>query len=203
MHQILCGHPSEPQIPSDVLFSMYRLRHRVFKEKLQWEVTSVNGMECDHFDALNPVYIVSRQPQGPVEGCWRLLPTTGPYMLSHTFPELLRGEPVPQDTATWELSRFAVDTGSGSDRAQAHLNLVTFDLLRTAFDYAVEQGIRSYVTVTSVAVERLMCSIGLPLRRFGDGKATRIGRVLSVACHIPINAATQRAVHLAAAQQAA
>ena len=44
-----------------------------------------------------------------------------------------------------------------------------------------------FVTVTSVALERLLKRTGLPIRRFGDGKAQRVGKVLTVACWVDIN----------------
>ncbi len=41
-------------------------------------------------------------------GSWRLLPTTGPYMLRDVFPQLLHGVAAPAAADTWEISRFAV-----------------------------------------------------------------------------------------------
>ncbi len=108
-------------------------------------------------------------------------------MLKDTFPQLLRGEAAPQDPAVWELSRFAVQPRDGSSTAQASLNGVTFSMLRAAYDYAVRHHIRSYVTVTSVALERLMIKAGVPIKRFADKKAQRIGKVLTVACWIDID----------------
>ena len=84
---------------------MFRFRHRVFHERLGWEVESRNGLEMDRFDALDPVYMVSENIRKEIDGSWRLLPTTGPYMLKDTFPQLLRGEAAPRDPAVWEISR--------------------------------------------------------------------------------------------------
>ena len=93
------------------LEAMFRLRYEVFHEKLGWEVQVTNGMERDHFDDLPDVtYIMGKGEGGTVDACWRLLPSTGPYMLKDTFPELLHGQPAPQAADVWELSRFAVAT---------------------------------------------------------------------------------------------
>ena len=83
---------------------MYCLRHRVFKERLGWNVTSVEGREQDKYDDLRPVYLLCRNELDEVEGCWRLMPTAGPYLLKDVFGELLYGHPAPQDPETWEIS---------------------------------------------------------------------------------------------------
>lgn len=44
----------------DDLAEMHRLRYRVFKERLGWEVQVSGGMEIDEFDALHPAYAAAR-----------------------------------------------------------------------------------------------------------------------------------------------
>lgn len=179
----------------DLTEKMFRFRHKVFREKLNWEVKSHDGMERDDYDDLNPIYMVSRNSRKEVEGSWRLLPTTGPYMLKDTFPQLLRGEKAPENPAVWEISRFAVSPAANSDRVQAKLNKVTFAMIKGALEFAEENGIRHYVFATSVALERLFKVLGLPVYRFGDRKAQRIGKVLSVACWVDINDQFRRVVY--------
>ncbi|MDZ7811093.1 MAG: acyl-homoserine-lactone synthase [Arhodomonas sp.] len=93
--QILVGRPSEPVFPPPALDGIYRFRHRVFHQRLGWEVSSARGREMDEYDDLDPVYIAYRRSAEEVIGTFRLLPTTGPYMLRDVFPQLLRGEPFP------------------------------------------------------------------------------------------------------------
>ena len=172
---------------ASVLQGVLSLRHKVFSERLGWDVKSDNGMEYDFFDVMNPVYIVAKDDGGRVEGCWRALPTTGPYMLRDTFPQLLCGEKAPCDPDIWELSRFAVSVEDGKG-SQAAVSPITIMLLYEAYNYAVKNGIKSYVTVTSVSLERMLTRmVGIPLRRFGDKKAQRVGSVLSVAVWVDIN----------------
>ncbi len=194
MSEILLARSEDPGLDRETLHGMYHLRHRIFRERLGWEVESRNEMEIDIFDESNPVYVLSRKKK-EVDGCWRILPTTGPYMLKDTFPELLRGESAPRDSKIWELSRFAVHGGGKGDLAQGAVNETTFRMMQKIVDFALEQGIQSYVTVTSVAMERLFRRIGLPSRRFGDGKAQRVGKVLTVACWLDVNEESYRAVH--------
>ena len=185
MTEIVLGH--ERGFDARLIHGMFCLRHEIFYKRLGWEVDSRDGMERDYFDDLDPTYMVACEGQGEVAGCWRLLPTTGPYMLKDTFPQLLRGEAAPCDPAVWELSRFAVQPRDESSKAQASLNGVTFSMLRAAYEFAVSHHIRSYVTVTSVALERLMARAGIPIKRFADKKAQRVGKVLTVACWIDID----------------
>ena len=73
------------------LWEMHRLRTRVFKDRMGWEVPILSGMEIDGYDAIDPYSMVIRGAENVVCGCWRMLPTEGPYMLKDTFPELLHG----------------------------------------------------------------------------------------------------------------
>ncbi len=177
------------------LHGMFSLRNTIFKDRLGWDVESRDGLEIDRFDELDPIYMVARHKARAVDGCWRLLPTTGPYMLSHTFPELLRGEPAPKDEAVWELSRFAVAPTDPQDRRQINFSLTTFGMMQRVFEFGHDNGIGQYVTATSVSLERMLRRIGLPLKRFGDGKAIKVGNVLSVACRIEINEQSRAAVY--------
>jgi acyl homoserine lactone synthase len=166
---------------------MYCFRYKVFYERLGWDVGNENGMERDFYDELDPIYMLARNYQNEIEACWRLLPTTGPYMLKDTFPQLLCGDEAPQDPVIWELSRFAVLPSDSTEQTQATLNLLTFDMIRSVYDFAQQHGIQRYITVTSVALERLLKRTGLPISRFGNHKAQRVGKVLTVACWVDIN----------------
>lgn len=190
--------PDSTHTDPRILRGMFRLRHRVFRETLQWDVSSENGLERDRFDDLQPVYNLTCDGWQRVSGTMRLLPTTGPTMLGEIFPQLLRGEAMPCQPQTWEISRFAVAPPEGRATAQANISGETLALLRKAAEFGRDNGIRDYVFVTSVAVERLLRRLGLPVQRFGDGQAQRIGRVLSVACWLPVNEAVCKTLGLAA-----
>lgn len=208
MQSVVAFKSNDAQVDRQVVRRMFRFRHKVFRERLGWEVESRNGLEIDRFDDLDPVYMVSHNDHKEIMGSWRLLPTMGPYMLKDTFPQLLCGERAPQDPSIWEVSRFATVTTGPRERVQANLGQVTFDMIRSLLPFAEEHGIRHYVFVTSVALERLVTRIGLPLRRFGDGQAQKVGKVLSVACWLDVNDQFRQAVGggkvaVAAAEEAA
>jgi acyl homoserine lactone synthase len=187
MSKILMGGGEIPRFDEHTLCGMFAFRHEVFFKKLGWDVETHGNLEYDLFDTFNPVYMVAKDDNESIEGCWRLLPTTGSYMLRDTFPQLLRGEAIPCEKQIWELSRFAVDASSEDSNMHAPLNSLTMGMIRNLYDFAVSNQIDQFVTVTSVALERLLRRTGLPIHRFGDGKAQRVGRVLTVACWVEIN----------------
>src|SRR3546814_15903581 len=58
--------PSTTLFRSEDLAEMYRLRYRVFKQRLDWDVEVSGDMELDAFDALHPAYLLQRAPDGHV-----------------------------------------------------------------------------------------------------------------------------------------
>jgi len=194
MVQVIAGHAADRELDPRALHGMYRLRNSVFHERLGWDVTSRGGLERDEYDEFDPVYLIAREPSRHVSGCMRLLPTTGSYMLRDTFPELLRGEEEPCDEKVWDVSRFAVASAGDATPGHAGSSEITLELVRAAVDYAFEHGIEAYVAVVSLGLERIFRRIGLPVRRFGDGKSARIGDVRAVACRIEMNEEARRSV---------
>ncbi len=186
MSEIILARGRELTEDREILEGMFRLRHQVFRERLGWDVRSEHGMERDGYDDLNPLYMVVREGAA-VEGCWRILPTTGPYMLKDTFPLLLRGEAPPRDPAVWEVSRFAVRHCDCHDRGLSGIGGLTLDMFQKVVVLAERNGVRAYVTVISVSFERLLRKIGMPMRRFGDGRARKAGKVMSVAVWIDVD----------------
>lgn len=171
------------------LWEMHRLRTRVFKERMGWEVPVLSGMEIDGYDAIDPYYMVIRGDGNRVCGCWRMLPTEGPYMLKDTFPELLHGAPPPEAANVWELSRFAIETDGPQGFGFAGLAL---DAMREIVRFGDAMGIDRYVTVTTVAIERLLRRTGIAINRYGP--ALRIGVETAVALEIDIGEQTHRAL---------
>lgn len=200
MHTIRTSALSEMGDSSRI--QMHELRTEVFARKLGWDVTVTDdGLEVDEFDALPMArYIVAQGLDGAVDACWRLLPTSGAYMLQDVFPQLLHGQLAPAAADVWELSRFAVATDrvAASDSAVNHqvgFGDLSVALMREAARFALENGIARYVTVTTASIERLMKRLNLSVHRVGP--PMRIGSVLTVACFIEVDDQTLRAVGLA------
>ncbi|GLR11465.1 acyl-homoserine-lactone synthase [Chitinimonas prasina] len=171
------------------LRAIHCLRARVFRDRMGWEVPVLAGMEIDGYDALEPHYMVLRNHSQDVYGCWRLLPTLGPYMLKDTFPELLHGQQAPEQADVWELSRFAIETDGSHTFGFADQAL---DAMREIVRFADENGIRRYVTVTTTAIERMLRRAGIEISRFGP--PIRIGVENAVALTIELGDQTHNAL---------
>jgi acyl homoserine lactone synthase len=171
---------------------MFRLRFRMFHERLGWDVSCEDGQERDHFDELQPLYVLAKDGR-QVRGCWRILPTTGPNMLRDTFPELLGGHSAPNGERIWELSRFAVDTSGAGGFGLSSVPIV---MMRDAVLHARSEHVEEFVTVTTVAIERLLRQVGLAPRRLGP--VLNIGVERTVALAFDIDTRTEDALCLAA-----
>jgi acyl homoserine lactone synthase len=161
------------------ILEMHRLRFRVFKQRLNWDVTTSGDLEIDEYDALAPVYLLHCDADGKVDGSVRLLPTTGPNMLRNTFPSLLGSEPAPQDRTVWEASRFAVDAPIGSRANPGGLSLATFELFAATLEFGISRELSDIVAVVDVRMERILRRAGWTLRRLSQ--AHSIGNALAVA----------------------
>ena len=117
-----------PEFPT-LIADMHRLRYRVFRDRLNWDVSVSGDMEIDAYDALKPTYIIAVDDSNSVVGCARLLPTTGPTMLANTFPALLGSNPVPRSDKMFESSRFCIGTNAAAVVTAAGLRDATFSLL--------------------------------------------------------------------------
>lgn len=169
------------EFQSKVLWDMHKLRAKVFKDRMGWEVPIMSGMEIDGYDAIDPYYMVIREHGGDLRGCWRLLPTEGPYMLKDSFPELLHGIAAPDNAKIWELSRFAIETDG---RHAFGFSEVAMESIREIIAYGYAGGLDQYVTVTTTAIERLLRRAGVQIRRFGP--PIRIGVENAVALYVDI-----------------
>lgn len=170
------------------LWEMHTLRARVFKDRLGWEVPVLSGMEIDGYDACDPMYMMISEAGGPLRGCWRLLPTEGPYMLKDSFSQLLHGQEAPSDPRIWELSRFAIQTDNSGPFGFSE---ITMESISEVIAYGYDAGIDQYVTVTTTAIERMLRRAGVVTRRFGD--PLKIGIETAVALYVDV-AATHAAM---------
>lgn len=171
------------EFKSKDLWEMHTLRAKVFSGRLGWEVPVLSGMEIDGYDALEPGYMLMREPGGVLRGCWRLLPTEGPYMLKDSFPQLLEGRAAPCDPHIWELSRFAIETDAASRYGFSEMTLESFEAI---IRYGIENDLTHYVTVTTTAMERLTRRAGVVASRIGAPQV--IGIETAVALTIDVQA---------------
>jgi acyl homoserine lactone synthase len=169
----------------DDVAEMHRLRHRVFKQRLDWDVQISGDMEIDEFDALHPAYLIQRARDNRVQGCVRLLPSTGPTMLRDTFPLLLDGAPAPTSPAIWESSRFALDLRHDTPKAIHGLATATYELFAGMIEFGLSRQLTEIVTVTDARMERILRRAEWSLQRIGKPRA--LGSTLAVAGYLEVS----------------
>ena len=169
----------------DEIAEIHRLRQRVFHERLGWDVQVTGDMEIDEFDALHPAYLLQRGGNGRIQGCVRLLPSTGPTMLRDTFPVLLDGASAPSSSTIWESSRFALDVDTDAPKAAHGLASATYELFAGMIEFGLSRRLTDIVTVTDVRMERILRRAGWPLQRIGNPR--KLGNTLAVAGYLDVS----------------
>ena len=167
------------------LREMHRLRCRVFKERLDWDVRIERGLEVDSFDELKPHYLLLCGSGWRVDGCVRLLPSTGPTMLRDTFPTLLGAVSAPDDPAIWESSRFALDLPTDTPKGSNGIAAGTYELFAGMIEFGIAMQLSRIVTVIDLRVERILRRAGWPLDRIAEPQT--IGMTRAVAGYLDVS----------------
>jgi N-acyl-L-homoserine lactone synthetase len=166
-----------------------RYRHKVFVEKLGWQLNCHDLLENDQFDRPDTIYVIAKNDNNDIVGIARLLPTTRPYLLGEVFPQLLNGIKPPESEDIWELSRFAaVDFEAQQTTAMGQFSSSqTIELLNAAIECARSYGAKRLITVSPVGVERLMRKLGLQARRAGPPMVTNHQSVCAYWIELNVN----------------
>lgn len=166
---------------AELMNKMFRIRAKVFKERLDWEVEVEDGYERDCFDDLNPLYLLSVDDDGELLGCLRLLPTTGPNMLRDVFNILIPDGKI-ESPLIWESSRFCINPDirhNTRDIETAFVNRVTIELLSGIAEVGLAAGLNFVVTVYDARMARLLKRVNCPADVVGG--PIKIGKVITYA----------------------
>lgn len=173
---------------AEALTDMHRMRYRVFKERLGWEVETAGDMEVDEFDALQPTYLLLRAFDGRLLGCVRFLPSQGPTMLREAFPALLADGAAPSADDVWESSRFALDVHRDIEQGAQAVAAPTYELFAGMVEFGLARGLKKILTVTDVRMERILRRAGWVLERLGLPQP--IGKTMAVAGLLDVSECT-------------
>lgn len=171
-----------------LLDEMHKLRARVFKGRLGWDVDCSAGRERDQFDLLGPTYILAISETEDVIGCARLLPATGTTMLQSVFSALLRDGVLSSHPAMIESSRFCVDTHNAGGGGERSLHVATLSMFAGIVEWSMLNGYTEIATATDVRFERILARAGWPISRLGD--PVLINETRSVAGLLPADLAS-------------
>lgn len=180
---ILAIEGADRHLHPDLFEQMFRMRAAVFADRLGWDVTVVDGLEVDRFDAEDPLYLFCLDDAtNELRGAVRLLPTTGHNMLRDVFSVLVPGGTV-ESPLIWESSRFAVNPGlaGGPMRQDANqvVNATTVELLCGLVETAQLASVEHIVSVFDARMARIFRAVDCPYDIIGA--PTRIGRIMTYA----------------------
>jgi N-acyl-L-homoserine lactone synthetase len=143
---------------------MFRLRARIFRDRLNWDVEVWEGKERDRYDDEQPVYIIHCDDMGrQVKGSLRLLPTTGPTLLADIFSDTRPDAANLSAPTIWEML-FA-----------------SAALIEAVGDVALRAGIEAIVGNFDGSMLRLYRRIGCEVEVLGS--TLRYGRPVYLGLH--------------------
>ncbi len=169
----------------EILDRMHRLRAKVFRTRLSWNVRCLDGREFDEFDKLDPTYLVAQSSQGEVAGCVRLLPAIGQTMLATVFPQLLPRGSLAAHPGMIESSRFCVDTDIDEGRGHGTVHQATLTMFAGIIEWCLSKGYSELVTATDIRLERILNRVDWRLRRLSSPQL--INETRSIAGVLPID----------------
>jgi acyl homoserine lactone synthase len=135
---------------------MFRMRARVFKDRLRWDVNVENGIERDQYDDMDPLYVMSIDDRsGRLRGAVRILPTTGRHMMCDIFNDFFDEPVLVQSPQIWECTRFAIHPDFEATLTPTGLNVATSELLLGVCDAARASGVTQILGVSEVPMLRI------------------------------------------------
>jgi acyl homoserine lactone synthase len=167
------------------LEAMFRLRYRVFKQRLKWDLRCSDGLERDEYDDFGASYLILRDRRERVVGTCRFLPTTGPYMLREVFQGMLGDKEPPCHPSIWEGSRLAVDCGSDEVGGLGSVNPLTREVYCGLVEFGMAMGMTEIYTIYDFAIARFLRRIGC--RPKWQGKPRRMAGSVALAVAFDIN----------------
>ncbi|MCR1566318.1 MAG: acyl-homoserine-lactone synthase [Mixta calida] len=132
---------------------LFILRKETFKDRLDWAVNCINGMEFDEYDNEHTTYVFGIHNDNVLCSV-RFIETRYPNMISHTFAPWFDKVELPQGNYI-ESSRFFVD----KDRARS-TELYQYPISNMLFlamvNYARHYGYEGIYTLVSHAMLRIL-----------------------------------------------
>jgi acyl homoserine lactone synthase len=153
----------------NLIDKMHKLRAYIFRDRLGWDVQVVDGRERDKYDDEQPLYIIyTDDQQREVRGSLRLLPTTGPTLLSECFADTLPDAAHLSAPTLWECTRFCIDDRLLDRETSDGLLFASAKMLVGLGDVAISAGIESIIGNLDASMLRLYRRIGCEVEILGS-----------------------------------
>ncbi|PZM13216.1 acyl-homoserine-lactone synthase [Rhizobium tubonense] len=133
-----------------LLDQSFRLRKKVFADRLGWDVIVSGSREQDRYDHLNPAYLLWCDETGrQLYGSVRLMPTTGPTLLYDVFRETFPDACDLVAPGIWEGTRMCIDEDAVARdfpdmRPDRAFCLLLLALCEVALDNGIQTMISNY-----------------------------------------------------------
>ena len=142
--------------------TMFKDRAKQFKDRLRWNVSVDDaGRERDEYDYINPIYLISEQPDGTHAGSLRLLPTVGKTMTNTHFADITGGVTI-KSPFIWECTRFCLAPDAASSTSR--------EIALAALRFGMQCEIVSFVGVFDQGMEKVYRRIGWSPTIIGEGQ---------------------------------
>ncbi|HLH94330.1 MAG TPA: acyl-homoserine-lactone synthase [Xanthobacteraceae bacterium] len=167
---IVVVEPHNARQYADLMDQMFRLRARVFRDRLKWDVQVEDGKERDKYDDEGPVYIIYADAASQkIKGSLRLLPTTGPTVLGDIFADTLPDAVALSAPTIWECTRFCVEESAPHRRHRDEL-ISSGILIAALGEVAIKAGIEAILGNFDQTMLRLYRRIGCDVEVLGSTK---------------------------------
>jgi acyl homoserine lactone synthase len=148
---------------------MFRLRARIFADRLGWDVQVADGRERDKYDDEGPVYLIYADSRArEVKGSLRLLPTTGPTLLAEFFLDTRPDAAHLTGPTVWECTRFCVDHNLLSRGHEEELLVTSTIMIAALLELAIRAGIDSVLANCDSTMFRLCRRVGCEVEVLGS-----------------------------------
>lgn len=143
---------------ADIYLQMSKARCLVFKDRLGWDVQDNGGLEVDEFDTTsNPLYFVVADNQGQHIASLRLLPCSGPTMLTHVFRDFFPEGSVRVCGTSFECTRLCL-YAPGIDEPLRRIGMA--QLCYALSNYALSQRASGIIGVYYSIMRRVYLKVG-------------------------------------------
>lgn len=181
MDVIIIDHSNRDEF-SHQLEQNYRLRHKIFVDRLGWEeLRKPDNRDVDEYDNPNATYLLLID-EGNVVGGARLSPLTTPTLLMDKFSGLISRElPGPLDTGLdWTRHYVAPNT-----RSPGRLTPEAATLYAAVMEHALHRGVKYFTFVSWLSMVELLTSFNWKVDILGLPK--KVAGAMTVAATIEVS----------------
>ena len=121
----------------------FEARHHQYVIKRQWSLPHKDGLEIDVYDDDRAIYLLNLDEDESILSSIRMLPTTGPHLLTEVFSHLCQ-KPIPAGVSVFEMTRYFV-----SPHVQKSKRLLesSGEVLIAMVEWAVLTGVTNIISV--------------------------------------------------------